>query len=124
MDVNQIKTQFTKHIKKSMDSENPKYKYWYCGITNNTIKRKMQHHRIFPLLKHWKVIEAENMLEANSVEAFFSKKGTSNRPSKNGANESSKYVYLFREPSLPKVKGLGYGGDIQSLIDVFFNETN
>jgi predicted GIY-YIG superfamily endonuclease len=123
MDVNQIKSQFTIHIKKSMKSQNPRLKYWYCGITNNTQKRKLQHHRNFPLLKHWKFIEAKNMLDANSVEAFFSKKGTSNRPSKNGANESSIYVYLFREPSLPEVKGLAFGGDIGNLIDTLFNET-
>lgn len=43
MNKNYIKSEITKHIGKSMGSENPRLNSWYVGITNNTKRRKAEH---------------------------------------------------------------------------------
>lgn len=117
MNTVSLKGQMTKHIKKSMGSKNPKLQYWYCGITNNEQRRKIEHSRLLPLLSYWKCLKADNIIEANEVELYFHNKGTSNRGSKNGARLSSVYVYVFRHSNLPFIKGLGLPG-IQTFEDV------
>lgn len=99
MNKNYIKAQITKHIKKSMNSQRPRLGAWYVGITNDAKRRKAEHRIGVLKYKYWKVFNAKTMEEANEIEAYFSKKGTINRPSKNGANESSTCVYIFRKPN-------------------------
>lgn len=102
-----IKGEFTKFIKKTMRSENPRLKGWYCGITNNENRRKAEHNYAKGKIKYWKCINASTMKKASEVEAYFSIKGTSNLPSPNGANKSSKWVYIFK---MPNSKKMGLGG--------------
>jgi len=106
MDTSSIKGQFTRFIKETMGSKNPRLNGWYCGITNNENRRKAEHNYVKGKIKHWKCINASTMKKASEVEAYFSVKGTSNLPSPNGANKSSKWVYIFKMPSNKKM-GLG-----------------
>ncbi len=114
MNKTSIKSEISKHISKSMNSKKPRLNSWYVGITNDTKRRKAEH-RVNALgLKFWKTFDAETMEDANEVEAYFSNKGTINRPSKNGANRYSKYVYVFRKPTT-KAKGLNSSLSIESI---------
>jgi len=114
-----IKSQITKHIKSSMGSDNPRLINWYVGITNDTDRRKAQHKINNLGLKYWKTFEAENMEKANEVEAYFSKKGTINRPSKNGAKRNSKFVYVFKKPT-SRPMGLNGPFTDRNLLDLLF----
>lgn len=107
MQPKDIKAQFTKHIKNSMKSQNPKLGLWYAGITNSTKRRKAEHLNKKGDIEYWKCIDAETLNKANEVEAYFSEKGTRNAPSKNGAKNTSKYVYIFK---LPTQKSTGLNG--------------
>lgn len=114
-----IKSKITKHIRKSMGSSNPRMNTWYVGITNNT-KRRRAEHKVGELgLRFWKTFDAETMENANDIESYFSEKGTINRPSKNGANKSSKFVYVFRKPT-SKPTGLNGPFTINNIIDNLF----
>lgn len=90
-----------------MGSENPRLKDWYCGIINNEMRRKAEHNKKHLNISFWKCINAEQLLDANGVESYFSKKGTINRASKNGTNETSTFVYIFKLPVGGKAYGLG-----------------
>src|SRR5690554_1567641 len=98
MNKTSIKSEITKHIAKSMGSKNPRLNSWYVGITNDTKRRKAEHRIKVLGLKYWRIFEAETMEFANEIESHFSEKGTMNRPSKNGANGYSRFVYVFRKP--------------------------
>lgn len=119
MKKSSIKSQITKHIKSSMGSENPRYKGWYVGITNNLERRKAEHRINVLGIKFWKTFEAESMENANEIEAYFNEKGTSNRPSKNGAVNNSKFVYAFKKP-ISKPTGLNGPFTDDNLIDQLF----
>ncbi len=119
MTTTSIKSQITKHIKSSMGSENPRYKGWYVGITNSTDRRKAEHRINVLGIKYWKTFDAESMENANEIEAYFSIKGTSNRPSKNGAIDNSKFVYIFKKP-VSKPAGLNGPFTDKNLIDQLF----
>lgn len=119
MTTTSIKSQITKHIKSSMGSENPRLKYWYVGITNSLNRRKAEHKISTLEIKFWKTFDAESMENANSIESYFSNKGTSNRPSKNGAKEDSKFVYVFKKP-ISKPIGLNGPFTEKNLIDQLF----
>jgi len=121
MNKTAIKSQITKHIKKSMNSENPRLKNWYVGITNNEKRRKAEHKAKMLNLKFWKSFNAGTLNNANEIEAYFSEKGTSNRPSKNGANEKSKFVYVFKKPN-KKPTGLNGVFTEKNLFDFLFDE--
>lgn len=119
MTATAIKSQITKHIKSSMGSEKPRLKNWYVGITNNTERRKAEHRVNVLGLEYWQTFEAENMGKANEVEAYFSNKGTVNKPSKNGANKNSKFVYVFKKPT-SRPMGLNGAFTDKNLIDQLF----
>ena len=114
-----IKSQITLHIRKSMGSNNPHLNKWYVGITNSTDRRKAEHRINVLGIKFWKAYDAESMKNANEVESYFSEKGTSNRPSKNGAIKSSKFVYVFKKP-VSKPTGLNGPFTEKNLIDKLF----
>ncbi len=114
-----IKSEITKHFSKSMNSEKPRLDSWYVGITNDTKRRKGEHRVNVLGLKYWKTFDAETMENANEIESYFSKKGTINLPSKNGANSFSKYVYVFRKPS-SKPTGLNGAFTFENIIDKLF----
>lgn len=118
-----IKVKFTRHIKSCMGSENPNLKLWYCGITNNEVRRRYEHKRNSQFMQFWICIKTNSVEEANEVEAYFSNKGTSNRFSKNGANNQSMYVYLFKKytQSEIKAKGLGSPDIVEQMLLDFFN---
>lgn len=80
MKSSSIKTQFTKHIKETMGSENPRYSLQFCGITNDEARRKAEHKYKFGEIANLKCIDAENLKEANLIEVYFSEKGTQNLP--------------------------------------------
>lgn len=109
MDTKSIKIQITKHIKQSMKTESPRLNIWYCGITNNELRRKAEHNLKKGLVSYWKCFDAENKQNANDVESYFSQKGTKNAPHIGGATSNSKYVYIFKlnNSYLQKNKGLG-----------------
>ena len=121
MDTTSIKSQFTKFVKATMGSENPRMNGWYSGITNNEQRRKAEHNSKNGKIKYWKCINAGTMKKANEVEAYFSAKGTKNLPNPNGANSSSKWVYIFK---LPTSKKMGLGGPVtpSSLYSYIFEE--
>jgi len=121
MNITSIKSQITKHIKKSMNSKNPRLKNWYVGITNDEKRRKAEHNAKIINLKYWKCFNAGSLRSANEIEAYFSKKGTSNRPSKNGANEKSKFVYVFKKPN-KKPLGLNGAFTENNLFGFLFDE--
>jgi len=105
METKAIKGEITKHIKKSMGSNNPRFKNWYVGITNDIKRRRAEHNSKKIGIKYWKSFNAGSLKNANEVERYFSLKGTSNRPSPNGANEKSIFVYVFKKPTAT-AKGL------------------
>lgn len=109
MEINSIKGQITKHIKKSMDSDNPRLNYWYCGITNDELRRKAEHNLKKGIVNYWKCFDAETRFNANEVESYFSKKGTINAPHAGGAKQNSRFVYIFKlnNSYLRENKGLG-----------------
>jgi len=119
MKTTSIKGEFTKFIKKSMSSENPRFSGWYCGITNNEERRKAQHNYARGNIKYWKSTNAGTMKKANEVERYFSEKGTINLPSPNGAKASSKWVYIFKLPVIEQI-GLGGALDSESLYNQIF----
>ena len=102
-----IKSEITKHFSKSMNSEKPRLDSWYVGITNDTKRRKGEHRVNVLGLKYWKTFDAETMENANEIESYFSKKGTINLPSKNGANS---FIYVANEKANDKEKQLGSCG--------------
>jgi len=97
MDTSSIKGQFTRFIKETMGSKNPRLNGWYCGITNNENRRKAEHNYVKGKIKHWKCINASTMKK----------------------NKSSKWVYIFKMPSNKKM-GLGGVLDTQSLFNQVF----
>jgi hypothetical protein len=119
MNKTAIKSEITKHILKSMGSQQPRLSSWYVGITNDIDRRKAEHKINTLELKFWKTFDAETMDYANEIESYFSKKGTINRPSKNGANKFSRYVYVFRKPT-SKPKGLNGPFTIDNIIEKLF----
>lgn len=119
MNSTAIKSEITKHIKKSMNSSEPRLNTWYVGITNDTKRRKAEHKVDKLGLKFWKTFDAETMENANEIESYFSKKGTINRPSKNGANKFSKFVYVVRKPN-SKPTGLNGPFTDKNIIDQLF----
>ncbi len=110
MNKTSIKSEFTKFIKKIMNSENPRMNGWYCGITNNEERRKTEHKNLKGKIIHWKCIDEDSMRKANEVEAYFSLKGTKNLSSPNGAVKSSWWIYVFNLPS----SNYGLGGIISN----------
>ncbi|WP_310555027.1 hypothetical protein [Flavobacterium sp.] len=78
-----------------MKSEKPRLKLWYCGITNNEVRRKKEHNRMKGVT-HWKCFEANSKIEANLIETFFSNEGTLNQSSIGGAKHNSYKVYVFK----------------------------
>ena len=119
MEAKLIKTKITNHIKKSMGSKNPILKKWYVGITNDEKRRNAEHRTRLIDIKHWKCFDAETLLNANQIEAYFSELGTSNLPSKNGANKTSTYVYVFKKP-FTKPSGLNGAFTDKNIIDFLF----
>tara|TARA_R110002049_G_C8951256_1_gene545910 strand:- start:41 stop:403 length:363 start_codon:yes stop_codon:yes gene_type:complete len=119
MNKTSIKSEITKYIGKSMGSKEPRLNSWYVGITNDTNRRKAEHRINVLGLKYWRTFDAETMENANEIESYFSKKGTINRPSKNGANRFSKFVYVFRKPT-SKPTGLNGPFTIDNIIDKLF----
>ena len=119
MTTTAIKTQITKHIKASMNSEKPRLSGWYVGITNSLNRRKAEHKIQALGIKFWKTFDAESMKNANEVEAYFSNKGTANRPSPNGAIKSSKFVYVFKKP-ISKNTGLNAPITDEDFINLLF----
>ena len=119
MESKTIKTKISNHIKKSMGSKNPILKKWYVGITNNEKRRNAEHKTKLLDIKFWKCFDAESLENANEIEAYFSALGTSNRPSKNGANQNSNLVYVFKKP-ISKPKGLNGAFTDKNLIDFLF----
>ena len=121
MDTSSIKGQFTRFIKETMGSENPRLNGWYCGITNNESRRKAEHNNSKGKISNWKCIDAGSMKKANEVEAYFSSKGTRNLPNPNGAVKSSRWVYIFKLPSRNS-KNYGLGGVVtdKTLYDYVF----
>lgn len=105
MEASAIKSQFTRHIRTSMKSTNPRFNLWYCGITNNELRRKAEHKRDRGNISFWKCLRAKNMHAANEVEAYFSGKGTSNFPEARGATGTSNWVYIVKVGP-PKPSGL------------------
>lgn len=114
MDVISIKAQISKHIKKSMGSENPRLSNWYCGITNNESRRKAEHNLNKGFVKYWKCYDALTKQKANEIESYFSQKGTNNAPHSGGANSNSRYVYVFKLNTSYQQKQKGLGGPIIS----------
>jgi hypothetical protein len=107
MTSNGIKTQLTKFVKQTMGSENPRFSGWYSGITNNEKRRKAEHSYKKGLIDFWKCYEADNVANANEVEAYFHNKGTKNSPHGHGAIKTSVFVYIFK---LPTKQPMGLGG--------------
>ncbi len=97
-----IKSEFTKHIKKSMGSENPRLNNWDVGITNIEQRRKAEHQNKLGKIKYWKCLNAGALNSANEIEVYFNSKGTTNLPFKNGAIKKSKLVYIFKLPARKK----------------------
>jgi len=121
MKPNAIKAQFTKHIKDSMGSVNPRINHWYAGITNNTDRRKAEHILEKEIIKHWKFIDAGSVDNANEVEKYFSEKGTRNLPFKNGGKKNSKYAYIFKLP-VSKSNGLNGASDVFEILKSVFGD--
>lgn len=111
-----IKAVFTKHIKASMNSENPRLNLWYCGITNDTNRRIAEHKTNKGPIKHLKFIETLTKEYANEVETYFQKKGTINRSNVGGAVKNSRFVYIFKV-SNEYVKNRGLAAPDVNLID-------
>lgn len=109
MNTRSIKAQFTIFVMNSMGSKNPRMDGWYVGITNNENRRKGEHNRNRGKILYWKCLDAGSMKKANEVEKYFSEKGTRNLPSINGATKDSRWVYIFK---LPTVKNRGLNGAI------------
>lgn len=109
-----IKGAITKHIKSSMGSENPRYSLWYCGITNDTERRKAEHNIKKKGIKidFWKSFNAETMNDAQIIEVEMFNRGMINKPHKGGAHIGSKNVYVFKMTN----KGLGSIDDIISIL--------
>jgi len=53
MDTSSIKGQFTRFIKETMGSKNPRLNGWYCGITNNENRRKAEHNYVKGKTSKW-----------------------------------------------------------------------
>lgn len=119
MTTSSIKSQITKHIKSSMGTDNPRMNLWYVGITNDENRRKAEHNYKFIGIKYWKSFLTKSMEEANSIEQYFHKKGTINKPSKYGAIGTSKIVYVFKKPSF-KSKGLNGAFTFNSILNELF----
>lgn len=108
-----IKAAITMHIKNSMNSDNPQLRLWYCGITNNEVKRKAAHIAKRTKVDFWKIYNASTLEIAHSIEFDLSLKGTNNCKHKGGANESSIFVYVFK--TNPK-KGLAGINELLTLL--------
>jgi predicted GIY-YIG superfamily endonuclease len=119
MNKTSIKSEITKYITKSMGSKTPRLNSWYVGITNDTNRRKYEHRINVLGLKYWRTFDAETMENANEIESHFSQKGTMNRPSKNGANRYSRFVYVFRKPT-SKPTGLNGPFSMDNIINKLF----
>ncbi|HCT31523.1 MAG TPA: hypothetical protein DIW31_12540 [Bacteroidales bacterium] len=93
-----IKGAITKHIKSSMGTVNPRYSLWYCGITNDTERRKAEHNvrKKDIKIEFWKSFNAGTMNDAQIIETEMFSKGMKNMPYKGGANVGSKNVYVFK----------------------------
>lgn len=105
--VSAIKAGITKHVKSSMGTENPRYKLWYCGITNDTTRRNAEHKsKRIEAIEHWKTFDAETLNDANIIERSMHEKDMINKPHKGGAIETSTWVYVFKI-SNPSKFGLG-----------------
>lgn len=74
---------------------------WYVGITNDPSRRKSEHQAKFGLdIRDYAVFYAYSKKIASQVEDYFSKKGTSNAAGSRGANDDSRWVYVYRTPFL------------------------
>lgn len=122
METRAIKGQLTKFVKATMRSENPRFNGWYAGITNNEKRRRGEHSKKNGKIEHWKCINTGSMKKANEVEAFFSEKGTINMRSPQGANSSSKWVYIFKLSKSKDLKGLGGFLTNEDLYEYVFGE--
>ena len=103
-----------------MNSENPRFNLWYCGVTNYENRRKAEHNLKHGLVGHWKYLDAKNKIEANSVERYFSEKGTVNSPNPFGLKENSKWVYIFKIPA-NRPQGLSGPFNIETILHQLFN---
>jgi len=75
-----------------------RYTNWYIGITNDATRRKTQHIKSKKLtdlvyFKHW---DAESKEQAAIIERYFQDKGMLDKKGTGGANDYSKYVYVFK----------------------------
>ena len=122
METRAIKGQLTKFVKATMRSKNPRLNGWYAGITNNEKRRRGEHSNKNGKIEHWKCINAGTMKKANEVEAFFTNKGTKNMRSPQGANISSKWVYIFKLSKSDGLKGMGGLLASEDLYEYIFGE--
>lgn len=103
---NPLKTKTAKRIIKEIEShisENSTlyvvYSNWYCGVTNNSNKRKSGHKtkdNITPAL--WKCFNARSVKIALDIETYFHKKGMLDTDEKGGYDKTtSKFIYVFKK---------------------------
>ena len=86
-----IKYYIKQHLEKCMDSYNPGYSLWYCGITNDPNERKKEH-KYPDFFKYW---DAFTMTDAHKIEIEISQLGMTNNQ-KGGVHKGSKYIYVFK----------------------------
>ncbi len=104
--IRAIKGAITRHIRLSMNSENPRLSNWYCGITNDVNRRKAEHNAYRGLVNFWHCYDAGSVSNANIIEAAMSEKGMINRPHIGGAIRTSRWVYVFKEPRTIGLNGI------------------
>ncbi len=69
---------------------------WYIGITNDVERRKKEHQKKYPQMKFFRSFNARTMNISSQIEKHITQKGTANKAWKGGANENSKWVYVFK----------------------------
>lgn len=116
-----IKTQFTKHVKNAMNSDNPKFELWYCGITNNEKRREAEHNAKKGIVEFWKCENAKKKDNANEIEQYYHFKGTKNSPHTHGAIETSKWVFIFKMP-VQRPSSLSGVFDVENIFKELFEE--
>ena len=73
------------------------YSRWYAGISNDPLRRNDEHTRTFgDQICYFKSFNARTKEIASQIEDHFASKGTINAPGSRGANDNSKWVYVFK----------------------------
>jgi hypothetical protein len=82
------------HIKENSYLQGNNHR-WYVGITND-VKRRKAEHEARETIHHFASYYAYTAKIASEIEDYFSRKGTANNVGSRGANENSRWVYVFK----------------------------